>query len=147
MGFVLTKGQFITIDVPFAGSSYAQANDISAKGSIVGIWVMLTAFPTVFWRKEQSSPVSNIRFSGYHGVGQMVGNWFDTDGNAHGWAATPGDKRKASVVFPGNCAPPVAGELALQRTRTLHKRKSGPRVPAQSEFLKFRDRQIGINPV
>jgi|SRR5215471_13166112 len=31
---------------------------------------------------------------GINSAGQMVGNWFDTDGNSHGWVATPGDKGK-----------------------------------------------------
>ena len=47
-GFVLSKGQFITIDLPFAGSSDTQANDINAKGSIVGTWLDADGVPYGF---------------------------------------------------------------------------------------------------
>ncbi len=69
-GFVLTKGQFITIDVPFAGSSYTQANDINAKGSIVGTWIDADGVLPRF--SGGGSKVYQYRlsgFGGYHGMG------------------------------------------------------------------------------
>jgi hypothetical protein len=70
MGFVLTKGQFITIDVPFVESSYAQANDINSKGSIVGTWVDADCVPHGFLAKASKAHQYRIfGFSGYHGVG------------------------------------------------------------------------------
>jgi len=99
-GFVLTKGQFITIDVPFAGSSDTQANDINAKGSIVGTWIDADGVPHGFL--ADGAKFTSIDYPGSVGTTewginsaeQMVGNWFDSDGNEHGWVATPGDKGK-----------------------------------------------------
>jgi uncharacterized membrane protein len=99
-GFVLTKGQFITIDVPFAGSSFTQANDISAKGSIVGTWIDVDGVPHGFL--AEGAKFTSIDYPGSVGTtewginsaGQMVGNWFDSDDNSHGWVATPGERGK-----------------------------------------------------
>jgi len=99
-GFVLTKGQFITIDVPFAGASYTQANDINAQGSIVGTWIDGDGVPHGFL--AEGAKFTSIDYPGSVGTtewginsaGQMVGNWFDSDGNTHGWVATPDNKGK-----------------------------------------------------
>jgi uncharacterized membrane protein len=99
-GFLLTKGQFITIDVPFTGSSYTVANDINAKGSIVGTWIDAGGVPHGFL--AEGAKFTSIDYPGAVGTtewginsaGQMVGNWFDSDGNSHGWVATPGNKGK-----------------------------------------------------
>ena len=100
-GFVLTKGQFTTIDVPFAGATSTQANDISAKGSIVGTWIDSDGV-TPHGFLAEGAKFTSIDYPGSVGTtawgvnsaGQMVGNWFDSDGNTHGWVATPGNKGK-----------------------------------------------------
>jgi len=100
-GFVLTKGKFTTIDVPFAGSSYTQANDISANGSIVGTWIDADGV-TPHGFLAEGAKFTSIDYPGSVGTtewginsaGQMVGNWFDSERNEHGWVATPGDKGK-----------------------------------------------------
>jgi uncharacterized membrane protein len=99
-GFVLNKGQFITIDVPFAGATSTQANDITAKGAIVGTW--LDADSNSHGFLAEGAKFTSIDYPGAVGTtewginsaGQMVGNWFDSDGNSHGWVATLGNKGK-----------------------------------------------------
>lgn len=100
-GFVLTKGQFITVDVPFAGdAAYTQANDINAKGSIVGTWIDTDGVSHGFL--AEGAKFTSIDYPGSIGTtawginsaGQMVGNWFDSSFNTHGWVAQPGNKGK-----------------------------------------------------
>jgi probable HAF family extracellular repeat protein len=82
------------------GSSYTTANDINAKGSIVGTWIDADGVPHGFL--ADGAKFTSIDYPGSVGTtewginsaGQMVGNWFDSDGNEHGWVATPGDKGK-----------------------------------------------------
>ena len=89
-GFVLSEGQLITIDLPFAGSSDTQANDINAKRSIVGTWLDADGVPHGFL--AEGAKFSSVDYPGAEGTtawgitsaGQMVGNWFDSDGNEHG---------------------------------------------------------------
>ena len=100
-GFVLSKGQFTTIDVSFAGATSTQANDINAKGSIVGTWIDADGVTSHGFLAE-GAKFTNIDYPGsvattawgINSAGQMVGNWFDSDGNTHGWVATPANKGK-----------------------------------------------------
>jgi len=99
-GFVLTKGQFITVDAPFAGSTFTRANDINAKGSIVGTWIDADGVTHGFL--AEGAKFTSIDYPGsvvttewgINSAGQMIGNWFDSSGSEHGWVATPGDKGK-----------------------------------------------------
>ena len=100
-GFVLSKGQFISFDVPFAGATITQANDINAKGSIVGEW--LDASGGIHGFLVEGAKFTSIDYPGaaitsvwgINSAGQIVGNHFDTvNSTSRGYIAQPGKKGK-----------------------------------------------------
>jgi uncharacterized membrane protein len=100
-GFVFTKGQFISFDVPFAGVAGTEANDINASGSIVGIYVDASAGEHGFL--AEGAKFTSIDYPGaasttawgINSAGQIVGNHFDTlNSPPRGFLAQPGNKGK-----------------------------------------------------
>jgi uncharacterized membrane protein len=98
---VLSKGQFISFDVPFAGATLTQANDINAKGSIVGEW--LDASGGIHGFLVEGAEFTSIDYPGaaitsvwgINSAGQIVGNHFDTvNSTSRGYIAQPVKKGK-----------------------------------------------------
>jgi len=100
-GFVFSKGQFISFDVRFAGATLTQANDINAKGSIVGEW--LDASGGIHGFLAEGAKFTSIDYPdaaitsawGINSAGQIVGNHVDTlSSSSRGYFAQPGKKGK-----------------------------------------------------
>jgi uncharacterized membrane protein len=94
-GFVCSKGQCFSFDVPFAGATVTQADDISANGYIVGTWGdasgALHGFLAVgsnFTSFDFPQATATLAW-GINAAGQIVGNYFSSDGAEHGFLATP----------------------------------------------------------
>ena len=100
-GFVLSKGQFISFDVPFAGATLTQANDINAKGSIVGEWFDASGVSHGFL--AEGANITSIDYPGaaittawgINSAGHIVGSHFDTlSSSSRGYLAQPSKKGK-----------------------------------------------------
>jgi uncharacterized membrane protein len=100
-GFVFTKGQFISFDVPFAGATITQANDINASGSIVGVYIDASGGEHGFL--AEGAKFTSIDYPGaaltsawgINSAGQIVGNHLDTlNSPQRGYLAQPGNKGK-----------------------------------------------------
>jgi len=99
-GFVSSKGQFISFDVPFVGATVTQGNDISAQGNIVGTYVDASGGLHGFL--AQGAKFTSIDYPGavattawgINSAGQIVGNHIDTAGVLRGYLGQPGNKRK-----------------------------------------------------
>ena len=99
-GFVFSKGQFISFDVPFVGATVTQGNDISAQGNIVGTYVDASGGLHGFL--AQGAKFTSIDYPGavattawgINSAGQIVGNHIDTAGVLRGYLGQPGNKRK-----------------------------------------------------
>lgn len=89
------KGKFTSYDVPVAGATYTQLDDIGTKGSLVGLYFdadgaahgFLQAgktFTTIDYPGAVTTTVWGINNSG-----QMVGSHYGSDGIPHGYMATP----------------------------------------------------------
>src|SRR5262249_55108813 len=93
-GFVCTKGQCFSFDVPFS-ATITQADDISALGHIVGVYVdvngVLHGFLVV------GSSFTSFDFPGatatspwgINSAGEIVGRYAAADGSIHGFLAQP----------------------------------------------------------
>ena len=96
-GFVLSNGQFTSFDPPFPGLIHTQPDDINHTGKIVGqysddITYLARGFLKVgdaFTSLDYPGAVQTTAW-GINSAGQMVGNWYDSSGAAHGWLAQHG---------------------------------------------------------
>lgn len=93
-GFVRSKkGQFISFDVPVAGATLTQADDINANGQILGVYVDAGGMEHGFL--EVGATFTSIDYPGaavtsawgINSSGQIVGNHYGSDGVAHGYLA------------------------------------------------------------
>lgn len=94
-GFVCSKGQCFSFDVPFEGATITQADDISANGYVVGAYAdgngVLHGFRAVgsnFTSLDFPGATLTIAW-GINAAGQIVGNYFGADGSEHGFLAAP----------------------------------------------------------
>jgi len=124
-GFVFSKGQVSSFDVPYPGAWATHGNAINAKGNIVGLYLSdYTGLPHAFLKA--GTTFTQIAYPGAIGTsawginsaGQMVGIWYDTDGNAHGWLGQPGNKGKpaAGLHVSMHTRPPAELEHRLPVT-------------------------------
>jgi uncharacterized membrane protein len=96
-GFVFSKkGQFISFDVPIAGSTWTQPNDINAMDQIVGLYI--DAAGVLHGFLQVGATFTSVDFPGaayttawgINNTGQIVGNHYDTaDGPSRGYLAQP----------------------------------------------------------
>jgi hypothetical protein len=98
-GFVSSKGEFTSFDLPFLATVGPQANDINNAGSIVGLYSDDGGIEHGFVKVGPA--FTNIDYPGAAGLtsawginsaGEMVGNWRDSSGNLHGWLAEPSNR-------------------------------------------------------
>lgn len=94
-GFVCSKGQCFSFDVPFSGSTVTQPDDINALGQIAGGYIdvsgVLHGFLVVganFTSFDFPSATATIAW-GINSAGQIVGRYTATDGSMHGFQAQP----------------------------------------------------------
>jgi uncharacterized membrane protein len=99
-GFVCSNGQCSSFDVPVAGVTISQVDDINANGQIVGAYVdvngVIHAFSmagTNFTSFDFPGAVNTLAF-GINSAGQIVGRYDVVDGSVHGFLAQPDNKAK-----------------------------------------------------
>lgn len=101
--FVFSKGQFTSFDVPVAGATVTQPNDINASGQFVGTYIDANGVLHGFLMS--SGAFTTLDFPGagqtsawgIHSAGQIVGNYAVVPGGVpHGFLAQPGNKGKPS---------------------------------------------------
>jgi len=99
-GFVCSKGQCSSFDVPVAGAPLTQADDINASGQIAGAYVdvngVVHAFSmagTNFTSFDFPGATSTLAW-GINSAGQIVGIYRNADAIPHGFLAQPSNKAK-----------------------------------------------------
>jgi uncharacterized membrane protein len=99
-GFVCSKGQCFSFDVPFPESVFTQADDINALGHITGIYVdmdnVLHGFIVVgtnFTRVNFPDATGTSGW-GINSDDQIVGIYSTADGSVHGYLAQSNHKAK-----------------------------------------------------
>ena len=100
-GFVCPRGrQCFSFDVPVAGATVTQADDINAHDQIAGTYVdadgLIHAFlmaGTNFTSFDFPGATSSLAW-GINSAGQIVGNYIAADGSRHGFLAQPANKEK-----------------------------------------------------
>jgi len=100
-GFVCPRGrQCFSFDVPVAGATATQADDINAHGQIAGAYVdadgLIHAFliaGTNFTSLDFPGATSSLAW-GVNSAGQVVGIYRNADGTPHGFLAQPNNKAK-----------------------------------------------------
>ena len=92
-GFVSSKGQFITIDVPFPGASHTVPSGINASDEIVGqyddtdgYFHGFLAVGATFTALDYPGAVLTSAW-GINSADQIVGNWYDSNFTVHGFLA------------------------------------------------------------
>jgi hypothetical protein len=96
-GFVRPRnGQFITFDVPVAGATYTELNDINSHGQMVGLYI--DAGGVEHGLMQVGAAFTSIDFPasigteawGINDASQIVGNHFvSSDSRSHGFLAVP----------------------------------------------------------
>jgi probable HAF family extracellular repeat protein len=99
-GFVCSKKQCSSFDVPVPGATLTQADDINANGQIVGAYIdangVLHAFLLAganFTSIDFPGAASTLAW-GINSAGQVVGDYLNADGTTHGFLAQPANKGK-----------------------------------------------------
>lgn len=99
-GFISSKKQFISFDVPFPGASDTVGGGINASAEIVGQYQDVDGFGhgflavgATFTHLDYPGAVITTAW-GINSSGQIVGNWYDSDFAVHGWLAQPEKKGK-----------------------------------------------------
>jgi uncharacterized membrane protein len=92
-GFVCSKGQCSSFDVPVPGATLTQPDDINAHGQITGLYIdvngVIHAFLLAganFTSFDYPGAVTTSAW-GINSRGQIVGNHYGSDGIAHGYLA------------------------------------------------------------
>ena len=94
-GFACSAANCFSFDVPFAGATGTQGDDISVTREVVGAYVDSNGVPHGF--RASGSHYTSFDFPGASSTvpwginlaGQIVGNYFTADGVQHGFLATP----------------------------------------------------------
>lgn len=94
-GFVCSKEQCFSFDVPAPGTTGTQGDDINSKGQIVGTYFdssgALHGFIAVgsnFTSMDFPGAVGTLAW-GINASGKIVGRYVNADGSIHGFLATP----------------------------------------------------------
>jgi uncharacterized membrane protein len=99
-GFVCSKGQCFSFDVPFPESVFTQADDINALGHITGIYINADGVPHGYlavgsnFTKLDFPDSTGTTAWGINSAGQIVGIYDAADGSVHGYLAQPNNKAK-----------------------------------------------------
>ena len=92
-GFVCSNQQCSSFDVPVAGASATQAEDINARGQISGGYADANGAVHGFLKTEDGFAFLDVPGAvltnawGINAAGQIVGNYDNTDGSVHGFLA------------------------------------------------------------
>jgi len=107
-GFVCTRKGCSSFDVPVAGSTLTQADDINANGQIVGAYTdangALHAFllaGTNFTSFDFPGATNTLAW-GINSAGQIVGDYLSTDGSTHGFRAQPSSAPNGEYAYSAN---------------------------------------------
>ena len=100
-GFVCPRGrQCFSFDVPVAGATVTQADDINAHGEIVGVYLDANGVAHAFlvaganFTPFDFSGATNTLAWGINSAGQIVGVYLAADGSRHGFLAQAAKKGK-----------------------------------------------------
>lgn len=92
-GFVCSKGNCFSLDVPVPGATLTQVNDINLRGEIVGVYFDATGGFHAFLAagaKFTAFDFPGAKFTSAWGInsrGQIVGRYKLADGSLHGYVA------------------------------------------------------------
>ena len=88
--YVMKDGQRINIDLP--AGSVSRAWDISANGTVAGVWQDNGSFHGLLYRDGETEIIDvdltgavNTRIFGINANGSIVGNYVDASGYFHGF--------------------------------------------------------------
>jgi hypothetical protein len=102
-GFVCPKGrQCFSFDVPVAGATITQADDINAHAEIAGVYLDVNGLLHAFlvagsnFTSFDFPGASNTLAWGINSAGQIVGVYLAGDGSRHGFLAQPVKKGNQS---------------------------------------------------
>lgn len=107
-GFVCSKGYCSSFDVPFAGVTVTQADDINAHGQIVGAWIDSTGMTHAFLKDRATYTsfdypgAATTLAWGINFAGQIVGVYHNADGSVHGFLAQPSSGSKPEYAYSAN---------------------------------------------
>lgn len=129
-GFIRTKqGEFISFDVPIAGATLTQPNDINAHGEIVGLYIDASGQERGF--VQQGLKFTRLRYPhavttttwGINSRGQIVGNHYGSDGLSHGYLAVANKKGAIAQDLPTPPAPAIGVDAgsSLDGSSGLHR--------------------------
>jgi len=100
-GFVFSQGHFTSFDVPVAGATVTQPNDINASGQFVGTYIDANGVLHGFLMAAGTFTTLDFPGAGQtsawgiNSAGQIVGNYsIVPNGVPHGFLAQPGNKAK-----------------------------------------------------
>ena len=107
-GFVCSHKQCSSFDVPFAGATQTQADDINAKGQITGTYVESDGSIHAFLLAGANFtsfdfPGATLTLAwGINANGQIVGDYLNADGSTHGFLAQPSSVANADYAYSPN---------------------------------------------
>ncbi len=100
-GFVCPRQrQCFSFDVPVAGATVTQADEINAHGEITGVYLDVDGLEHAFlvagatFTSFDFPGATNTSAWGINSAGQIVGSYFAADGSRHGFLAQPANKGK-----------------------------------------------------
>jgi 6-phosphogluconolactonase (cycloisomerase 2 family)/uncharacterized membrane protein len=106
-GFICSSKQCTSFDVPVAGATLTQPDDINANGQIAGAYVdggLIHAFlidGKNFTSLDFPGATSTVAW-GINTAGQIVGTYHNADGSVHGFLAQPSSAGKAEYAYSAN---------------------------------------------
>jgi len=106
-GFVCSRKQCTSFDVPVAGATLTQPDDINASGQIAGAYVdggLVHAFlidGKNFTSFDFPGATSTLAW-GINASGQIVGDYLNADGSTHGFLAQPSTTSHAEYAYSAN---------------------------------------------
>jgi 6-phosphogluconolactonase len=107
-GFVCSKGNCSSYDVPLTGATLTQVDDINADGQMVGAYIDGTggvhgflASGTSFTSLDFPGAMNTLAW-GINSAGQIVGNFHNVDGSLHGFLAQPTSVGKPEYAYSAN---------------------------------------------
>jgi hypothetical protein len=107
--YILDRGQFIPLDVPFAGAMGTASPAVNNAGEIVGLWSdsagnthNYTLIAGTFKSFDVPGASQAELFYGINGEGDITGSFADASGNVHGFLRK--DNTFTTLDFPGAVA-------------------------------------------
>ncbi len=107
-GFVCSKGHCSSFDIPVAGATLTQGDDINAHGQIAGAWIDAAGAIHGFLKNGNSftaldfpGAMSTLAW-GINSAGLIVGDYQNADGSLHGFLAQPSSGSKPEYAYSAN---------------------------------------------